>query len=244
MKYKKFLFCAILAAAAIIFGGCGNSGSNQSVQESLDKDASYALGMTIGSEFRDSMTGGNIFPNMDEFLKGMRDAMGGRNTRFSTSEANEILDKAFAVLMEGINEEAEQRENTFLVQNSQRPGITITSTGLQYEVITEGSGPKPASDDTVLINYEATFIDGRVFDSSYARGFPQDIELDQIIPGWTEGMQLMSVGSQYIFYIPSSIGYGDRGFTNPWTGEVLIPPYTPLVFSVELLEINPEPGEE
>jgi len=118
----------------------------------------------------------------------------------------------------------------FLAENSKKPGIVITPSGLQYEVITEASGPKPDATDTVRVHYRGTLTDGTVFDSSYDRGNPIEFPLNGVIPGWTEGVQLMSVGSKYKFYIPQELGYGPGG-AGP------IPPYSVLIFEVELLDI-------
>lgn len=121
----------------------------------------------------------------------------------------------------------------FLSQNKGKPGVITTASGLQYSVIREGSGPKPAATDTVLVHYEGKLIDGTVFDSSYARGQPAAFPLDQVIPGWTQGVQLMSVGSKYHFVVPPGLAYGAQG-----AGGV-IPPGAVLEFDIELLATRP-----
>jgi FKBP-type peptidyl-prolyl cis-trans isomerase len=121
----------------------------------------------------------------------------------------------------------------YLSQNKEKPGVITTDSGLQYSVIREGSGPKPAAKDTVLVHYEGKLIDGTVFDSSYARGQPAAFPLDQVIPGWTEGVQLMSVGSKYHFVVPPGLAYGAQG-----AGGV-IPPGAVLEFDIELLAARP-----
>jgi FKBP-type peptidyl-prolyl cis-trans isomerase len=118
----------------------------------------------------------------------------------------------------------------FLEENGKKEGVITTESGLQYEIITEGDGPKPTETSTVSVHYEGTLIDGEVFDSSYDSGEPVSFSLNSVIPGWTEGMQLMPVGSTYKFYIPSHLGYGERG-TGP------IPGNSVLIFKVELLEL-------
>ncbi len=120
---------------------------------------------------------------------------------------------------------------TFLDENSKKDGITVTPSGLQYEVIKEGNGDKPADTSKVLAHYEGTLIDGTKFDSSYDRGEPSEFPLNQVIAGWTEGLQLMGVGSKYKFYIPYNLGYGERGART-------IPPYSTLIFTVELIDIK------
>jgi FKBP-type peptidyl-prolyl cis-trans isomerase len=124
-----------------------------------------------------------------------------------------------------------QREVTFLAENSRKPGVSITPSGLQYEIIHQTEGPKPSATDMVTVHYEGRLIDGSIFDSSYERGEPAEFFLNEVIPGWTEGLQLMSEGSFYILYVPSELGYGQRGY-GP------IPPYSALIFTVELIEIK------
>jgi FKBP-type peptidyl-prolyl cis-trans isomerase len=133
-------------------------------------------------------------------------------------------------MMERTTGELKQKETGFLAENSKKAGVIITGSGLHYEVLSEGSGPKPAATDTVRVHYHGTFTDGSVFDRSRDRGDPAEFPLNGVIPGWTEGIQLMSVGSSYKFYIPSELGYGPEG-AGP------IPPYSPLIFEVELLGI-------
>ncbi|MEY2883581.1 MAG: hypothetical protein RL490_1305 [Pseudomonadota bacterium] len=121
----------------------------------------------------------------------------------------------------------------FLAENAQKPGVITTGSGLQYSIIRQGSGPKPARTDTVLVHYEGRLIDKTVFDSSYQRGQPAAFPLDQVIPGWTEGVQLMPTGSKFHFVVPPALGYGARG-----AGGV-IPPGAVLEFDIELLAIKP-----
>jgi len=128
-----------------------------------------------------------------------------------------------------ITEENRIKEEQFLVQNSQRQGVQVTASGLQYEVVFETGKEKPALDSTVRVNYTGRFIDGNVFDSSYDEG--AYIPLEMVIEGWTEGLMLMGLGSKYIIYIPSSLAYGRNGIQD------IIPPYSTLIFDVELLEI-------
>jgi FKBP-type peptidyl-prolyl cis-trans isomerase len=228
MKYsvKKYLM-ALLCVLALL--GCkenGKTGSDSSAssENTLDKDASYALGMNIGSNMKTN----SIVPDTDEFLQGFKEALAGGKTRFTGEEAEAKLEQAFTALMEKENEGSRQAEIDFLAENSKKEGIIITGSGLQYEVISEGSGAKPAASDTVRVNYEGTFTDGSVFDSSFVRGEPVEFPLNGVIPGWTEGIQLMSEGANYRFYIPSELAYGPQGNQR-------IPPYSPLIFNVELL---------
>ena len=173
----------------------------------------------------------------------MRDGIEGRNPRFDLEEARNRIEAAFDALQEQKKAEAMKKETDYLAENAKKAGVVITPSGLQYEIIREGSGEKPTGTDSVLVHYHAKFTDDTPFDSSYDRGEPTIIELTQVINGWQEGIQLMSVGSKYTFTIPSALGYGEDGMRNNWTGEVIIPQFAVLIFDVELLEINPSRGE-
>ena len=120
----------------------------------------------------------------------------------------------------------------FLAENAKKDGIKVTESGLQYEVITEGNGASPKATDVVKVHYEGTLISGQIFDSSIKRGEPVEFPLNQVIPGWTEGVQLMKVGSKYRFFIPSNLAYGEQGAGG------MIAPNSALIFEVELLEIK------
>jgi len=230
---NKFWIISVFLIVSMLFSACErNNSSLFPAEENLDKDASYALGMSVGAEFLQNMISGQISPNIDEFIKGMSDIMKGKTTRFDMSQASDVIERAFAVIMEERNVEYMLAENAFLAENARQPGIIITSSGLQYQIISEGTGPKPVITDEVKVHYQGTLVDGEVFDSSYARGVPVDFFLSQVIPGWSEGLQLMNVGSHFRFYIPSELGYGPGGMMQ------VIPPYATLIFEVELLGIN------
>jgi FKBP-type peptidyl-prolyl cis-trans isomerase len=251
MKRIIIILLTILVAAG--FWGCeGNNGflsgifNRDSKKGSLpgevnfDKDASYAIGLNVGASLREGMAADEVYPDIDQFLMGMRDGIEGRQPRFDLDRARELIEEAFNALLEAKSAEAMLKENDYLAANARKAGVNITASGLQYEVVYEGGGEKPEEDDVVLVHYRANFIDGTSFDSSHDRGQPQNIELTQVISGWREGLMLMNAGSKYIFTIPSALGYGEHGMINHWTGEVIIPPYATLIFEVELLEINPE----
>lgn len=127
--------------------------------------------------------------------------------------------------------EAKASSEAFLAENANRAGVQTTESGLQYEIIQEGTGKKPSADNQVKVHYEGTLVDGTLFDSSIKRGEPVTFGVTQVIPGWVEGLQLMSEGAKYKFYIPSDLGYGAQG-----AGE-MIPPHSALVFEVELIEV-------
>ena len=230
MKYTIKLIVLLVFLCAAIWGckrgEAAKSGSSGTGEENLNSDASYALGMSIGADMKE----GDVRPNIEEFIKGFQDGVRGETTRYNMETARQMLNEAFTAMAEQRDASQKQAEVDFLAENSKKPGIVITGSGLQYEVISEGSGPKPAATDMVEVNYKGTFTDGTEFDSSYSRGEPARFPLNGVIPGWTEGIQLMNVGSKYKFYIPSELGYGPQG-GGP------IPPYSLLIFEVELLSI-------
>ena len=133
---------------------------------------------------------------------------------------------------EKLAESNRQQGEAFLGANGEKEGVTVRPSGLQYKVLRQGSGPKPTLSDRVTVHYRGTLIDGTEFDSSYARGEPASFAVAGVIPGWTEGLQLMSVGSHYCFFVPSDLAYGQKG-----AGDKIGPNVT-LTFEVELLEIN------
>jgi FKBP-type peptidyl-prolyl cis-trans isomerase FkpA len=210
------LFCILTACKA---DKGSETVTKSASNETFSKDASYALGMEMGSSFKTD----EIYPNIDEFVLGFRDSLYNSQTRFTTDQSYQILTDAFNAL-------AEKRENLFLVEYSQRPGVKVTRSGLQYEVMQEGTGSKPTASDTVRVHYQGTLTNGSVFDSSYYRGEPIEFPLNGVISGWTEGLQLMSVGSVYRLIVPSNLGYGAQGTPS-------IPPYATLIFEIELLDI-------
>jgi FKBP-type peptidyl-prolyl cis-trans isomerase len=188
---------------------------------------SYAFGMSVGHDLEQA----GLELDYNAFMDGLKTAMEGRETIMDRDEALEMVQDAFEAALNRQSESLREREAAFLAANAARPGIHTTESGLQYEALEEGNGPKPSEDDIVLVHYEGSFIDGRVFDSSYQRGNPEEIPLDMVIPGWAEGIQLMNTGSKYRLFIPSDLAYGGRG-----AGQA-IPPYATLIFTVELFEI-------
>jgi FKBP-type peptidyl-prolyl cis-trans isomerase len=231
MKNKPVKITLILLASTVIWGCNGKSSGSGTAQGTMDSDTSYALGMYFGGDVKNWIDANGITPNLDEFAKGFQANLSGGKTRFDMDKVNELLDAAFNALAEGRNAEAREEENAFLAQNTRNSNVKITSSGLQYEIIKETTGPKPSADSTVLVHYEGWLIDGMIFDSSYERGSPLEFNIGMVIPGWREGIQLMSVGSEYMFYIPSGLAYGENGV------EDIIPPFSTLIFSVELLDI-------
>jgi FKBP-type peptidyl-prolyl cis-trans isomerase FklB len=230
--YTKIILAAF--ACALVLGACKGGKSGSIGEANFDKDASYSLGMDMGSALKNM----GIVPDFNELVVGMKDVIGNAETRFTMEEAYTKLNESFqamrekeAALREEQNETVRQAGIDFLLENSKKEGVQLTPSGLQYEVVIEGTGAKPLGTDVVKVHYEGTLPDGTVFDSSYTREEPTQFPLNGVIAGWTEGLQLMSVGSTYNFYIPFELGYGESG------GGPMIPPYSALVFKVELLEI-------
>lgn len=196
--------------------------------ESDDAKVSYGLGMMIGERVLKQY--GEL--DYELLIEAMKAQHAGEETLLSMEEAQMALQKQQEAAAAEASAEAAEAGKAFLAENGAREGVETTDSGLQYEVVSEGEGPKPSLDDTVSVHYVGTLPDGTEFDSSVARGEPAEFPLKGVIPGWTEGLQLMNVGSKYRFVIPSDLAYGDRG-----AGELIGPGQT-LVFEVELLEIK------
>lgn len=189
---------------------------------------SYSLGMNVAQNLQQQ---GLDSINADAFREGLNAIFEGDSTLITSEEAIQTLNNYFTVLRDRQAVEVKKDQQKFLVENAKRPEVTETETGLQFEVMRDAEGPKPKGTDVVSVHYHGTLIDGSVFDSSVERGQPASFGLNQVIAGWTEGLQHMPVGSKYRFYIPYNLAYGERG-----SGK--IPPYATLIFDVELLEIQ------
>jgi FKBP-type peptidyl-prolyl cis-trans isomerase FklB len=192
------------------------------------KDISYALGLSIASNLKNS---GVEALDIAHFTKGLNAILNNEEITMTPDEVNHILNEFF----EGMQKKAEgnnlEAGNAFLAENKAKAGVIETPSGLQYTVITEGSGVKATAKNQVKVHYTGTLIDGTVFDSSVSRGEPATFGVTQVISGWVEGLQLMSKGSKYRFFIPSNLAYGAQG-----AGKA-IGPHAALIFDVELLEI-------
>ena len=194
----------------------------------MDK-VSYALGLSLGQNMASS---GVKTIEFDDLVAGMKAIMNKEKPAISFDEAQEVLNTFFAELEAQVAGKAKEEGEAFLAENAKREGVIVTASGLQYEVLTAAEGKKPKATDKVKVHYEGTLIDGTVFDSSYRRGEAISFGLNQVIKGWTEGVQLMSVGAKYKFFIPYNLAYGERG------AGAQIPPYAALIFTVELLGIE------
>lgn len=225
----KYLIKGVLAASLIAVPAFANEPKSD-----LEK-LSYSLGVILGERIQNDF--GDLDP--DFVLQGLMDSKNADGWKMDRPAINQAVQdaqaRAQAAQQQQIEAMAEANLKTgeeYLVANAKKDGVTVTASGLQYRVLTAGSGDAPQATDTVRVHYEGRLISGDVFDSSYQRGEPVSFPLNGVIPGWSEGVQLMTPGAKYEFTIPAALAYGPSG-TGP------IPPNSVLVFDVELLEINP-----
>ena len=201
----------------------------------MDK-LSYALGIGIGSQLAGM---GAKELNIDDFAQAIKDVISGAGLKVDNAEAQTLVQNVFqeqeakqqAAAAEA-GKAAKAAGEAFLAENAKKDGVVTLPSGLQYQVLKEGNGKKPSATDQVVCHYEGTLIDGTVFDSSYKRNEPATFGLNQVIAGWTEGVQLMSEGAKYRFFIPYNLAYGERG------AGAQIPPFAALVFDVELIQVK------
>jgi FKBP-type peptidyl-prolyl cis-trans isomerase FklB len=189
---------------------------------------SYAIGLGIGQNLL-SMGAQKI--NVDDFANAIKAVLNNEEPAMSHTEAREIVNKYFAELENDMNATNIEKGASFLEENKKKDNVITLPSGLQYEVLTEGTGKKAQATDQVKCHYEGTLIDGTLFDSSIKRGEPAVFGVNQVIPGWVEALQLMPEGSKWRLYIPSDLAYGARG-----AGE-MIPPHSTLIFDVELIQV-------
>jgi len=197
--------------------------------------ASYGIGQQIGGNFKSE----GVDVDVEQLILGIKDAMQGDKPRYTDDQ----LQTAFQAFSRAVQAGREQRNATvgeknklagqaFLQGNAKKPGIKVLASGLQYQVIKPAQGPTPKATDTVRVNYEGTLLDGKVFDSSLRSGQPASFQVNAVIPGWTEALQLMHVGEKWRIFIPSELAYGANGAGN------VIAPHSVLIFDVELLGIE------
>lgn len=201
----------------------------------MDK-LSYALGLGIGQQLK--QMGLNDKLVIEDFAESITDVLNGNDLKVNHQEAQQIVNSFFQKMEAEQNaakaeagKAAKAEGEDFLANNAKKEGVIVTKSGLQYEVLVEGSGKKPKATDTVRCHYEGRLLDGTIFDSSYKRNSPADFGLQQVIAGWTEGVQLMGEGAKYRFYIPYMLAYGEGG------AGAMIPPFATLIFDVELIKV-------
>jgi FKBP-type peptidyl-prolyl cis-trans isomerase len=226
-----FLLAIVMVIAAT---SCQQNGAVKNVKLETPLDsASYAIGVLVGANNKQQLANapGGDEMNLEAMAAAFRATSLGEETAITEEEANNIIRSFFETAGKKEAQANLEKGNAFLEKNKAREGVVTTESGLQYEILKEGDGPKPSADDQVKVNYHGTLIDGTVFDSSVDRGEPVTFGVGQVIPGWTEALELMPVGSKWKLYIPAGLGYGERGAGND------IGPNETLIFEVELLEI-------
>jgi FKBP-type peptidyl-prolyl cis-trans isomerase len=222
----------VLAIAMALSASCQQGGKAVKLESNVDS-VGYAIGILVGSnnlkQLEAAPEGGAI--NKEAMAAAFRAASVGEEGAMTEQEAQAVVQRFFEGAGEREAQKSLEEGNAFLEKNRKRQGVTTTESGLQYEILTEGTGEKPTATDQVRVHYHGSLIDGKVFDSSVDRGEPVVFGVTQVIPGWTEALQLMPVGSKWKIYLPSEIAYGERGAGGD------IGPNAALIFEVELLEI-------
>ena len=226
---RKLSLLLTVALVLIVAMPCKSQKKVDKIElKTLEDSAAYAIGMQFGQ----ALAQGNLTNiNLELVKQGLVDEIAGKSA-LDHHQYEATLEAFFTKKQKEENKEKIEEGEKFLAQNAKRKEVKTTASGLQYEVITEGNGDKPSATNTVKVHYKGTTIAGKVFDSSYDRGTPAEFPLNRVIAGWTEGLQLMSVGSKYKFYIPYNLAYGERGAGQD------IKPFETLIFEVELLEIK------
>lgn len=230
MKKISLLVATTIVALGLSATSC-DSKKSANLKTGADS-ASYAIGVNTGASYKENLKtlpGGEA--NIDALIAGFIQAIKGDSTQMSPADAQAYLQTYFVEASAKEATKTKEEGDTFLEENKTKTGIITTPSGLQYKVEVEGTGAKPTTDDRVKVHYTGTLLDGTKFDSSLDRGEPAEFGVTQVIPGWTEGLQIMPVGSKYTFWIPSDLAYGERGAGGD------IKPNSTLKFEVELLEI-------
>ena len=233
MKKVSVLVAVALVDMGTTFTSCGGSHKSASLKSAVDS-ASYAIGISTGAGYKENLKtlpGGEA--NVDDLIAGFIQAIKGDSAamKMTPQEAQQYLQTYFVEAQAREAAKSKEEGEKFLAENKTKEGVITTESGLQYQVITEGTGVKPTAEDRVKVHYTGTLLDGTKFDSSVDRGEPAEFGVSQVIKGWTEGLQIMPAGSKYIFWIPSELAYGERGAGQD------IKPNSVLKFEVELLEV-------
>ncbi len=195
--------------------------------EKFNDQVSYAIGMDIGNSFKKQ----SLDLNLAVLMQGVKDVLAGKTPAMSEDEVNAVMMEFQTQMRQKASARGSKESEEFLSKNKQKAGVVTLPSGLQYKVVTAGTGAKPKLTDSVSVHYQGTLIGGKEFDSSYKRGEPANFPLQGVIAGWTEILQLMPVGSKWEVYIPSALAYGERGNSG-------IPPNSTLIFTIELLNIE------
>ena len=230
-KLIWFVIPLLLTTYACDKGAVGGGASLP--MSTLADSVSYAIGVQMGDNFKQSQEqyGAEYFKS-DMMVNGINETLNG-TARIEAQDIRGLMMKFQNILMEKEGGANSEKGAKFLAENATKEGVKTTASGLQYIINEPGSGVGPTADDKVEVHYEGRLIDGTVFDSSIKRGQPAQFGVTQVIPGWTEGLQLMKPGAKFTFFIPSDLGYGQRG-----SGQQIGPNET-LIFDVEMLKVNP-----
>lgn len=226
----------ITAAAAALFASTLAAQNDE--LETPEERLSYTIGMDIG----ESLAGQDMPLDIDIVIQGLRDSFLGEETLLTQEEKQAEREKFIQQRQQQLQQQRAEEAainleegQAFLAANAEKQGVTTTESGLQYRVVEEGDGESPDADDQVTVHYRGKLINGVEFDSSYSRDEPATFALNQVIPGWTEGVQLMREGATYELFVPSDLAYGEQGRPGP------IGPNSTLIFEIELLEVSPQP---
>ena len=218
----------LIVGFAIVLSSCSNDATDKTPETEMEK-VSYSLGVNVATGVKAQ---GLDTIDANAVAKAFKDVFAGNDLDISEEESMQVLQDYFGKLAAEKSAQAGEAGSVYLTENGAKEGVITTESGLQYEVMAEGSGAKPTADDQVTVHYHGMLTDGSVFDSSVDRGEPAQFGVTQVIPGWIEALQLMSVGDKWKLTIPSALAYGDRGASE------LIGPGETLVFEVELIGIN------
>lgn len=236
-----FSICALLCSA-----GCQKNASSSENKKAATSIVTFqdSVSYLIGNDIGNSLTQIKDEVNLNLIMQGINDKLNSKDAKISRDAATPIMRRFDGYMRDKVKKAEDEKSaknkaegKTFLEENKSKSGVVTTASGLQYIVLSEGTGPKPKETDQVKVNYKGTLIDGTEFDNSYARGEPAQFQLNNVIKGWTEALQLMNTGSKFKIFVPSELGYGDRS-AGPKIG-----PSSVLIFEIELLDIVKEAGK-
>jgi FKBP-type peptidyl-prolyl cis-trans isomerase FkpA/FKBP-type peptidyl-prolyl cis-trans isomerase FklB len=225
MRTRIFVIFSVLAVIFAI--GCSRKPKSQREQVSY----------TVGAQFGKSLKAQDLDLDANAIAHGLEDGLKGEKLALTDEEMQGAMMKLAEERQKEMKAQAEKNKGeatAFLDKNKSAEGVKVTASGLQYKIVKEGDGHAPTPDDIVVVNYKGTLIDGKEFDSSFKRNMPAEFPVKGVIPGWTEGLQMMKKGGKFTFYVPPELAYGDRPRQN-------IPPNSVLIFDVDLLDIKPIP---
>ncbi len=231
---KKLSNAGIILLTIIALQSCNSIASKDAKLKNSTDSASYMIGISVGYSLK-SQDVPDIDPNL--IAKGIKQVLES-DSSISAQEANMFLNTYFTKIREEKGKKNMDEGLAFLEENKTKEGVIETASGLQYKVLVEGTGISPKPEDKVKCHYRGTLLNGKEFDSSYKTGQPAEFQLNRVIPGWTEGLQLMKVGGKYKLYVPSQLAYGPRG------GGQTIEPNSTLIFEIELLDVTPADSNE